>query len=79
MRISGSMKLEDLLEPAQEATDVGLGGGERYPGYPDRAVERMGDRAVGGDHEITAELGLAPHHDTDRITRVRTACCASLR
>ena len=58
-----------LLEPAQEAPDVGLGRGERHPGDPDRPVERMADRAVRGDQEVTAELGLAPDLDTYGVAR----------
>ena len=56
-----------LLEPGQEATDVGLRRRERDASDLHRAIERMGDGAVRRHHEIAAELGLAPDHDPNRI------------
>ncbi len=57
------------LELSQESAKVGLGGGVGHPGHLDQAEQRMGDRPVRRYDEIAAELGLAPHHDSNGIPR----------
>jgi hypothetical protein len=60
-------ELRVLFEPPEETADVGLCGAERHSADSDSPIQRMSDRAVRGHDEVSAHLGLAPHHHPDGI------------